>query len=59
MKVLGTILIVGGISTVLVGAGTSDMRVELGVPTTLDGVVLGIIGFFLFSAGAIALAARR
>lgn len=59
MRTIGTILIFCGIFAVMVGAGTSDMRMEMGIPTVLDGAILGLVGLFLFSAGAIALAARR
>lgn len=47
-----------GILVVLVGAGTSDMKVELGIPTPIDGVFLAVIGLVLFSVGALILAEK-
>lgn len=55
MKGFGTSLIGLGILVVLVGAGTSDMRVEMGIPTYLDGLVLGVVGLVLFAVGAVIL----
>ena len=59
MKTLGTILIGLGILAVLVGAGTSDLRIDIGVPTPVDGLVLGVIGLVLFSVGAAILAEQE
>ena len=58
MKGFGLSLTGLGILAVLVGAGTSDMKVELGVPTSIDGVILAVIGLVLFSVGAIILAEK-
>lgn len=57
MKImLGFSLTVVGLLTVLVGAGTSDMRMAMGVPSRFDELILGVIGLIVFSAGTIILA---
>ncbi|MEK7579911.1 MAG: hypothetical protein AAB469_01830 [Patescibacteria group bacterium] len=58
MKVLGFSLIGLGLSAVLVGAGTSDMKVAMGIPSLFDGLLVAAIGLVLFSAGALILADR-
>lgn len=58
MKVLGFSLIGLGLSAVLVGAGTSDMRIAMGIPSLSDGLILGVIGLMLFAAGAVILAEK-
>ena len=47
-----------GVLLVLAGAGTSDRAAAIGLPSILDGVGLGLIGFVLFAAGAIILAEK-
>ena len=55
MKGFGLSLIGFGILAASVGASTSDMRVELGIPTEVDGLVLGGVGLVLFAVGAVIL----
>lgn len=58
MKRLSLCLVGLGILAVLVGAATADMKVELGIPTLIDGVFLAVIGFVLFSVGVLILAEK-
>ncbi|MEK7203861.1 MAG: hypothetical protein AAB627_02165 [Patescibacteria group bacterium] len=55
MVKLGFFLAGLGLVLTLFGAGTSDMAVEMGIPTYFDGLIIGAIGLALLGVGTIIL----